>query len=137
MSKESAEKQNGFRTEPDPALSEEGKVQAGEGQAPIGPTDKLKFEDLGALPSGYGEMFLIARDPHWLFTYWDFDYSKFPATRKLYIEVYRSGELESTVEINQIARNWYIPVQAAGSEYKVVFGYRDANDVWTAVGQAG
>ena len=54
-------------------------------------------------------MFLIARDPHWLFTYWDFDYAKFPPSRKLFIEVYRNDELESTVEINEIARNWYIP----------------------------
>jgi hypothetical protein len=122
MSKKSAEKQNGFRTESDAALSEEGKVQGREGQAPIGPTDKLKFEDLGALPTGYGEMFLIARDPHWLFTYWDFDYAKFPTPRKLFLEVYRNEELESTIEINEMARNWYIPVQSAATAYTVVFG---------------
>ena len=89
------------------------------------------------MPTGYGEMFLIARDPHWLFTYWDFDYSKFPTQRKLLLEVYRNDELESTVEINEIARNWYIPVHSAASEYSVVFGYRDAKDVWTSVGKAG
>src|SRR5271166_2641890 len=137
MSKESAEKQNGFRTESDPALSEEGKVQGREGQAPIGPTDKLKFEDLGALPTGYGEMFLIARDPHWLFTYWDFDYAKFPTPRKLFLEVYRNEELESTIEINEVARNWYIPVQSAATAYTVVFGYRDATDAWTRLGKSG
>jgi hypothetical protein len=97
----------------------------------------LKFEDLGPLPGGYGEMFLIARDPHWLFTYWDFDYAKFPTPRKLFIQVYKKNELESTVEINEIARNWYIPVQSAASEYSVVFGYRDAQDAWTSVGKAG
>jgi hypothetical protein len=89
------------------------------------------------LPTGYGEMFLIARDPHWLFTYWDFDYSKFPASRKLLLEVYRDNELESTIDINEIARNWYIPVKAAASEYRVVFGYRDENDAWTIVGKSG
>jgi hypothetical protein len=82
-------------------------------------------------------MFLIARDPHWLFTYWDFDYAKFPTSRKLFIQVYRNAELESTVEINDIARNWYIPVQSAGSEYRVVFGFRDVKDVWNIVGKAG
>lgn len=137
MSKESAEKQNGFRTASNPTLSEKGKVQGSEGQAPIGPTDKLKFEDLGPLPTGYGEMFLVARDPHWLFTYWDFDYAKFPTPRKLLLEVYRNEELESTIEINEIARNWYIPAHSAATAYTVVFGYRDANDAWTELGKAG
>ena len=137
MSKESAEKQNGFQITSNPILSEENKEQGPEVQSLSEPTDKLKFEDLGPLPSGYGEMFVIARDPHWLFTYWDFDYAKFPTPRKLFLEVYRNDELESTIEINEIARNWYIPVQAAGAAYSVVFGHRDVNEVWTTVGKAG
>ena len=136
MSEESAEKQNGFRIASDPILSE-GKNQGLEGPSPIGPTDKLKFEDLGPLPTGYGEMFLVARDPHWLFTYWDFDYAKFPTSRKLFLEVYIGEELESTIEINEIARNWYIPVHSAATAYTVVFGYRDATDAWTRIGEAG
>jgi hypothetical protein len=136
MSKES-KKKSGIRTTSDPVPSEKTKGQEPKSKAPIEPADKLKFEDLGPLPTGYGEMFLIARDPHWLFTYWDFEYSTFPTPRKLFIQVYRNSELESTVEINEIARNWYIPVQSAGSRYNVVFGYRDAKDVWTSVGKAG
>ena len=135
MSKESAEKQNSFRIASDPILSEETKRKGSEGQDPIGPTDKLKFEDLGALPTGYGEMFAIARDPHWLFTYWDFDYAKFPTPRKLFLEVYRNEDLESTIEINEIARNWYIPVNSAATTYTVVFGYRDANECLDKAGQ--
>jgi hypothetical protein len=137
MSKESSKKKSGSRTTPNTVPSEKTQDQEAKSRGPVEPADKLKFEDLGPLPTGYGEMFLIARDPHWLFTYWDFDYAKFPASRKLFIEVYRNNELESTVEINEIARNWYIPVQSAGSEYNVVFGYRSANDVWTVVGKAG
>src|SRR5580704_4494583 len=137
MSKESSKKKSGSRTTPNTVPSEKTQDQEAKSRGPVEPADKLKFEDLGPLPTGYGEMFLIARDPHWLFTYWDFDYAKFPTSRKLFIEVYRNNELESTVEINEIARNWYIPVQSAGSEYNVVFGYRGANDVWTVVGKAG
>jgi hypothetical protein len=137
MSKESSKKKSGSKATPDLVSSVKGPGQESKSQPPIEPADKLKFEDLGPLPTGYGQMFLIARDPHWLFTYWDFDYGKFPAQRKLFIEVYRDGELESTVEINDIARNWYIPVQSAASNYNVVFGYRDAKDVWTVVGKAG
>jgi hypothetical protein len=137
MSKESSKKKSVSRTTPESVPSEKTAGQGSKSRAPVAPADKLKYEDLGPLPTGYGEMFLIARDPHWLFTYWDFDYAKFPTPRKLFIEVLRNGELESVVEINEIARNWYIPVQSAGSEYSVVFGYRDAKDVWTTVGKAG
>ena len=137
MSKESSKKKSGSRTTPDAVPSEKSQGQGSKSKAPVEPAEKLKFENLGPLPTGYGEMFLIARDPHWLFTYWDFEYAKIPTPRKLFIEVYRNNELESTVEINEIARNWYIPVQSAGSAYRVVFGYRDEKDIWTTVGKAG
>jgi hypothetical protein len=137
MSKESSKKKSGSRTTPESVPSDKTAGQGSKSRTPVAPVDKLKFEDLGPLPTGYGEMFLIARDPHWLFTYWDFDYAKFPTTRKLFIEVFRDSELESVVEVNEIARNWYIPVQSAGSQYSAIFGYRDAKDVWTTVGKAG
>jgi hypothetical protein len=137
MSKESSKKKSGIRSTRESVPSEKTQGQESKSKAPVDPADKLKFEDLGPLPTGYGEMFLIARDPHWLFTYWDFDYAKFPTPRKLFIQVYRKDELETTVEINEIARNWYIPVQSAASEYSVVFGYRDEEGVWTTVGKAG
>jgi hypothetical protein len=137
MSKKSGDKKNSVKGTSDPVPSEQKKEKGAKGQTPVEPSDKLKFEYLGELPSGYGEMFAIARDPHWLFTYWDFDYSKFPATRKLYLNVYRSGEHEATIEINEIARNWYLPVQSADAEYTVEFGYRDEKDVWASVSTAG
>jgi hypothetical protein len=98
---------------------------------------KPEAEQLGELPSGYGDMFVVARDPHWLFTYWDFDYSKFPGQRQLGLQVFRDGALETTVDINEIARNWYIPVQAANASYRVVFGYKDSQGTWHSVGEAG
>ena len=137
MSIESSKKKSGLRTTPESVPSQRTPGQGSGSKAPVEPDDKLKFEDLGPLPSGYGDMFLIARDPHWLFTYWDFDYAKFPTTRKLFIQVYQNNKLETTIEINEIARNWYIPVQSAAAEYSVVFGYRDAQDAWTSVGKAG
>src|SRR6201987_4175787 len=98
---------------------------------------KPEAEQLGELPSGYGDMFVVARDPHWLFTYWDFDYSKLPGQRQLGLQVFRDNALETTVDINEIARNWYIPVQAANASYRVVFGYKDSQGTWHSVGEAG
>src|SRR6516162_8781996 len=137
MSIKSGENMSSGKGASDTVPSEQKKEQGAKGQAPVEPSDKLKFEDLGEMPSGYGDIFAIARDPHWLFTYWDFDYSKFPATRKLYLDVKCKGKHEAEVEINEIARNWYIPVQSADAEYIVAFGYRDEKGTWTTVGTAG
>ena len=37
------------------------------------------YEDLGELPASYLEdtLFLVARDPRWLFSYWDFNFGKY------------------------------------------------------------
>jgi len=98
---------------------------------------KNEPEQLGELPSGYGDMYVVARDPHWLFTYWDFDYSKFPTPRQLLLQVFREDALEKTIEINEIARNWYLPVESANASYRVVFGFRDIQGNWHSVGEAG
>jgi hypothetical protein len=137
MSKKGSQKSSESRKATDTTQEDKSSVPGTKATGPNDPDDKLKFEDLGTLPTGYGEMFLIARDPHWLFTYWDFDYSKFPTAIKLFLEVYQGNELESTIDINEIARNWYIPVSAAASEYSVIFGYRDANGERTVVDKAG
>src|ERR1700678_3029092 len=40
------------------------------------------YEDLGELPETYFEdaLYLVARDPRWLFSYWDFNWAKYPAS---------------------------------------------------------
>jgi hypothetical protein len=137
MSKKSGDKTNSGKSAADSAPAEQKRDKEAKGQPPVEPSDKLKFEDLGDLPSDYGEMFAIARDPHWLYTYWDFDYSRFPENRKLFLDLYCGGEHEAEVEINEIARNWYIPVQKADAEYTVSFCYRDEKGEVTKVGTAG
>lgn len=137
MSNESAENTNGFRITSAPVVSNEYVEQESKYLPSVDPGTKPEFEHLGELPSGYDEMFVIARDPHWLFTYWDFDYSKFPAGRQLYLQVFRQDVLEKTVEINEIARNWYIPVESADADYRVVFGLKDREGTWQKIGSAG
>ncbi|MGA8658623.1 MAG: DUF4912 domain-containing protein [Chthoniobacterales bacterium] len=137
MSNESAENTNGFRITSEPVVSNEYVEQESKYLPSVDPGTKPEFEHLGELPSGYDQMFLIARDPHWLFTYWDFDYSKFPAERQLYLQVFHQDVLEKTIEINEIARNWYIPVESADADYRVVFGLKDRAGTWQNIGQAG
>src|SRR5436190_763032 len=42
------------------------------------PSAPPAFDDLGELPGTYDEntLFCTARDPRWLFCYWDFDWTK-------------------------------------------------------------
>jgi Domain of unknown function (DUF4912) len=137
MSNEMGENQNGFRVGPKPVVPNEYEEETSKYLPATDPSLKPEFEDLGDLPSGYDQIFLIARDPHWLFTYWDFDYSKFPAQRQLKLRVFRGSELESTIDLNELARNWYVPVQAANTNYRVVFGLVDREGAWRELGSAG
>jgi len=81
--------------------------------------------DLGELPRSYGtdSIFLVAQEPHWLFTYWDIDISLHPGG-KTFLRVSGDGDLiESEIEVPFETRNWYIPVNKAGAEYTVEIGY--------------
>jgi hypothetical protein len=132
MSQDSAENKEGFRVGAEP--DEAGRLRF-KATATMGGSNQ--FDELGELPSGYGQMFIVARDPHWLFTYWDFDYAAFPEKRQLLLQVFRGPELETTIEINEIARNWYIPVQHADADYQVEFVCRSEAGSVRVIGEAG
>ena len=96
------------------------------------------FEDLGELPQSYGEntLFLIARDPHWLFAYWEVNWAPYPAST-FYLKLYKAGGTEEmTTEIHPDARNWYIPVKEAGTTYYVELGYFTPKGEWTSIIQS-
>jgi hypothetical protein len=87
-------------------------------------------EPLGELPRSYGEdfLFLVARDPRWLFTYWDVDWSAHAHSKmrdgKLFLKVTcADGGEVSLIEINPEARNWYVPVSKPGAIYEAEIGY--------------
>jgi uncharacterized protein len=97
------------------------------------------FEDLGDLPSTYDEdtLFLVARDPRWLFSYWDFDWAKVPNTafrfgvRVFYLRLLKAdGGEEATIEIRPEARNWYVPVSLPNTEYYAELGHFGAYGDW-------
>lgn len=88
-------------------------------------TPDASLENLGELPRSYGTdaIFLVAQEPHWLFTYWDIDIALHPGG-KTFLRVLSGGSsVESEIEVPFETRNWYIPVQNAGAEYQVEIGY--------------
>jgi hypothetical protein len=106
----------------------------------------LQQENFGTLPSTYHRdtLFLTARDPRWLFTYWDIDSERVPASdmrdgrRAYFLRVLRqSGEVETLLEVNPGARNWYIPVREGGTTYVAELGYFNRGSFWQCVVRSG
>lgn len=85
----------------------------------------VRIDDLGDLPRSYGEdlIFLVAQEPHWLFTYWDIDISKHPGGAAFLKVMREDGSLETEIEVPFETRNWYIPVKEAGAAYRVEIGF--------------
>ncbi len=104
------------------------------GTSKIEPTN---LDDLGELPRSYGSdtIFLVAQEPHWLFTYWDIDISRHPGGQS-FLRVYEGDEhLESEIEVPFETRNWYIPVKVAGSAYTVEIGYYRSS-TWNVIARS-
>lgn len=96
------------------------------------------------LPEAYGtkQLFLTARDPHWLFAYWDLThdqlkkYNSLSIDRHLVLRVYRDsldGEPQAQIHVHPESRDWFIPVPAAGAKYLADLGYLDAKHKWVSV----
>ncbi len=110
------------------------------------PVAQRAYEDLGELPATYHEdtLFLIARDPRWLFAYWDFDWTRIPKASfrygvpVFYLRILRAdGSEEATHEIKPEARNWYVPVNTPGESYAAQLGFFDQNGSWTSSVNSG
>ena len=80
----------------------------------------------------YGEvrLWLVARDPHWLLAYWEFNPDEHPEARgedgatHFLLRVQREdGTVEATVEIQPGAGNWYVPVRHADCNYTAELGF--------------
>lgn len=97
---------------------------AAPGEATAAPAGE-SFENLGDLPHGYDvdTIFLIAQEPHWLFTYWDIDITRHPGGAAYLRHHLGDGSLEGEVEVPFETRNWYVPVKQAGTEYYVEIGF--------------
>jgi hypothetical protein len=95
------------------------------------------LDNLGELPRSYGTdtIFLVAQEPHWLFTYWDIDIALHPGG-KTFLRVFGPKDVvESEIEVPFETRNWYIPVNEAAAEYAVEIGYY-RGDQWKAISRS-
>ena len=102
----------------------------------------------GELPESYGtqQLFLTARDPHWVYAHWDLSreqlkkYNALSIDGHLVLRVFR-GSMESDplseIHVHPESRNWFVPVPHAGAKYVASLGYNDTNRRWVTLACSG
>lgn len=105
--------------------------------SPTPPRTHSPYDDLGDLPESYGtgRLFFTARDPQWLYAYWDYSWQQLEEMRRMA----RNGELKlrihagsdsqspicQEITMNPAARSWFLKVDQSNANYYAEFGYED------------
>jgi hypothetical protein len=100
------------------------------------------------LPEAYGtqQLFLTARDPHWLYAHWDMTaaqlkkYNSLSTDGHLVLRIHRGAPEAaplSEIHVHPQSRNWFVPVPEAGAKYWSALGYYDAARRWVGLACSG
>jgi uncharacterized protein len=116
----------------------------------LGPTPPGQHVPPGGseLPEAYGtqQLFLTARDPHWLYAHWDLSraqlrqYNSLSIDGHLVLRIYRGsldGDPLSDIHVHPESRNWFVPVPDAGAKYLSALGYYDSARRWVTLACSG
>lgn len=97
------------------------------------PKRKFADESLGELPESYGtgKLFLVARDPNWLYAYWDLTNQQMAEARKrasdgrLLLRLFEANVAAPLQELtlHHESRNWYLSGVRASTTYHAQLGY--------------
>lgn len=101
----------------------------------------------GELPAAYGTGMLVAtaRDPHWLYVFWDLTdeqqnaHNRASADGHLILRLFTAGEagrVTSETHVHPESRNWFVPVPHGGQRYSVALGYNDKQGKWNSVSES-
>jgi len=100
------------------------------------------------LPESYGtrRLFLVARDPRWLYAHWDFSreeqhaLNRLSATGRLTLRIFQgsaAGPLAAQSELQADSRHWFVPVESGGARYLAELGYMSKAGGWVGVAMSG
>ncbi|MEM6884467.1 MAG: DUF4912 domain-containing protein [Verrucomicrobiota bacterium] len=90
------------------------------------------YEHLGELPSSYGtrKLYLTARDPHWLFCYWDLSFDQITEAErnahdgKVFLQIYLSdGSRIQQIQITPWSKEWMIHANRPNTTFYAEIGY--------------
>jgi len=96
------------------------------------------------LPTSYGtgRLFLAARDPHWIYAYWDinanvqFQHNARSEDRHLILRMHE-GDLSSKpiaeIHVHPESRHWFAHVERAGEQYVADLGYYRPGRKWKSL----
>ncbi len=103
-------------------------------------------EHLGELPDSYGtgRLFIVARDPRWLFAYWDLswqqmaDYRGQASDGRLLLRLFEKDVPAPIQELtlHHDARNWYLPVSKAATTYRAELGFWRRDGSFHVIGRS-
>lgn len=97
------------------------------------------------LPEAYGtrQLFLTARDPHWLYAHWDLTHDQQArcnarsADGHLVLRIYSrkiEGHPINEIQVHPESRHWFVHVERAADSYAAELGYYSALGKWVHVG---
>ena len=104
-----------------------------------------QFETAEAeLPEAYGtrQLFLTARDPHWLYAHWDLTHEQQArcnarsADGHLVLRIYvhkLEGHPISEIQVHPESRHWFVHVERAGDSYAAELGYYSSLGKWARI----
>lgn len=100
------------------------------------------------LPAFYGtkKIWLVPRDPQWLYAHWDFDeaqqreYNQLARDGHLVLRIYDEtapAEAVTEIHVHPESRSWFAHVGKGGSRYFAVLGFRDRTGEWNEITRSG
>lgn len=104
--------------------------------------------DEPALPAYYGtrKIWLVPRDPQWLYAHWDFDdtqqreYNQLSRDGHLILRIYdatETAEALTEIHVHPESRSWFAHVGKGGGQYVAVLGFRDRTGEWNEITRSG
>jgi len=110
---------------------------------PVPPSQHFETAET-ELPEAYGtkKLFLIARDPHWLYAHWDLTREQQlklnarSAAGHLILRLY-AGKVQGhpicEIHVHPESRHWFAHVEHAGNSYAAELGYYSPPGRWTRI----
>lgn len=100
------------------------------------------------LPAAYGtgRLFMVARDPHWLYAHWDLEpqqrirYNARSEHGHLILRVHAGEQLNqptTEIHVHPESHHWFAHVEQAASPYIAELGYYRSDHTWTRIATSG
>ncbi len=156
---EAIEKIQGNKLITDPSTQLEAQVAVEAGKFELGVDVDLTAaelasadEELGDLPNGYGEsrIVLLPRDPQWAYAYWDIPIEhknelRYHGGQQLALRIYDVTDINldhqsphsiQEYPIDEMAREWYLPIPVSDRSYTIDIGYRCGDGRWLVLARS-